>query len=142
MKTKTFSLATLGLFLTACGELPTDTDAHTQGATTMSLAGSEWTPEDMIGDENPPFIQFRAQGQLSGFAGCNNMTGSYEQEEDALRFGPIATTRKMCANGMETETYLLQALNDTVLADISHLKLELINGDGNVLMVLQRRDPD
>lgn len=126
--------------LSACTNAPSG-DIKPEAAT-MSLAGSEWSPEDLMNDTDPPFIQFGSEGRVSGYTGCNQLSGSYTQINSALSFGPLAVTKKMCPDNMGNETLLLQALSDTELANISHLKLDLIDGDNEILMTFLRRDPD
>jgi len=49
------------------------------------------------------------EGKVSGLAACNNYFGSIKDDAEPYRFGPLGSTRKMCAdeavNQMET-TYL------------------------------------
>lgn len=140
MKIKILGLSVLAV-LAGCGETSPSNDTDTP-PTPFSLAGSEWTPDNMVDQPDPPFIQFGAEGKLSGYGGCNRLMGTYTQNGDALHFGPIATTRKMCADVMETEQTILQILDDTRTAKASHLKLTLFDVDGEILVKLQRRDPD
>ena len=57
------------------------------------------------------YLQFREDTQSArGFAGCNDFSGTYEAIEDALSLGPMAATRKLCADVMSTEMQFLAAL--------------------------------
>lgn len=57
------------------------------------------------------YLQFREDTQSArGFAGCNDFSGTYEVIEDALSLGPMAATRKLCADVMSTEMQFLAAL--------------------------------
>jgi heat shock protein HslJ len=42
-------------------------------------------------------MEFNDQGQVSGSAGCNRYTGTYQRSGDLLSFGPVAATRMACA---------------------------------------------
>ena len=46
---------------------------------------------------------FQTGGRVTGFDGCNSITGSYESKADAIRFGQMAGTLMACPNSAETE---------------------------------------
>ncbi|KKO45015.1 hypothetical protein WG68_12820 [Arsukibacterium ikkense] len=46
--------------------------------------------------DNKVFLQFDAEGRVSGYTGCNNLTGGYQLQGPRLSFSPLATTRKAC----------------------------------------------
>lgn len=105
----------------------------------IALAGSEWG----FGDGDKRFIQFGADGRVSGHAGCNRFGGSYSEDGGKLSFGPIAMTRMMCPPpDMERERELTELLQNTRQFEATHRKLTLISGSGQVLATLQRRDFD
>lgn len=61
-------------------------------------------------DQREVHILFRAnEKRLTGFAGCNQMTGSYEAGGDSLSFGLLATTMMACPH-LDEETTFLGAL--------------------------------
>ena len=50
-------------------------------------------------------------GEVTGSAGCNRLTGSYEAPTGTLVFGSIATTRKLCeAKLTDQERQMREAL--------------------------------
>lgn len=58
-----------------------------------------------------PTLEFHLDGgKLYGFAGCNNLSGSYYFIENKIQFGSPATTLKMCMQ-MTGETTFLALLN-------------------------------
>ena len=72
-----------------------------------------------------------ASGSAAGFSGCNRYNGSYSLEDAAadgagLSFGPLASTRRACVEGMELEQRYL-----ATLAQVSGYRL-----DGNRLVLL------
>lgn len=72
-----------------------------QGGVVSTIAGSNVT------------ATFDDNGGLSGFAGCNNYTASYEVTADTIEIGSGVSTRKFCAQPdgvMAQETAYLQAL--------------------------------
>jgi heat shock protein HslJ len=76
---------------------------------------------------------FGEDGSLSGTAGCNNYTTSYQVEGDSISIGPAATTRKFCAEPegtMEQETLYLAALEQAATYRIDGDRLELRDAGG------------
>ena len=66
--------------------------------------------------EVTPFIGFNLdESRIYGNVGCNTINGALMQEDgkpNSLRFDNVATTMMMCPD-METETIVLNALNET-----------------------------
>jgi carbonic anhydrase len=81
--------------------------------------------------EKPSVIQFDAATKVAaGYGGCNSFSGSYELNGTALRFGPIATTRRYCAGAPgDLETKFLQALGQTHTWQIREGRLLLLDGE-------------
>lgn len=80
-----------------------------------TLGGSEWVVEDINGggiiDSSRASLTFSPDGRVAGMASCNNYNASYEAGEGTLTVGPVAATRKMCAEAlMNQETAFLNAL--------------------------------
>ena len=83
-----------------------------------ALGGSSWnlvglsasaTSAKAIGSAS---LSFEAGGSFSGSTGCNSMSGTWMQNDWALTFGAIATTRKLCTGPLGTqETAVLAALH-------------------------------
>jgi heat shock protein HslJ len=68
----------------------------------------------------------------SGFAGCNQFTGSYTLEGKKLNLKNLAATRMFCEKTMEIETSYLQALSETDSYKIEEHVLFLTKGDQQV----------
>ena len=86
---------------------------------------------------------FNDDGQLSGSAGCNNYSASYELNEGNINIGPVAVTRMFCSNPegiMEQETAYLVALENVNSYQIEHDRLKLLNSDGSLLVEYQAVD--
>jgi hypothetical protein len=106
-------------------------------ASLLSLAGSEW---GMGGSEQ--YIQF-SEGRVAGHSGCNRYTGSFTQDGDSLKLGPLASTKMACPpERMEQEQTWFQMLDKVRGFDATHLVLKLKAADGKVIATLQRRDFD
>ncbi|MEZ5708615.1 MAG: META domain-containing protein [Blastomonas sp.] len=51
-----------------------------------------------------------SQGRISGSAGCNRMSGSYQVEENRLKTGPLAMTRMACIGPVAGQENALVAI--------------------------------
>jgi heat shock protein HslJ len=89
-------------------------------------------------------VRFGADGQASGWAGCNHWTASYTLQGPGLTFGPAAATRKMCAEPgvMEQEQRFLGALATVSEARAEGDRLELRTAQGAMALVLYREGSD
>jgi heat shock protein HslJ len=104
------------------------------GDTEDLLTGGDWAIT-AVGPYYPSTdsgltITFDAEGRVSGYGGCNRFTGSYELGE-GIDFGPIAATRRACADREAGEReHMLFTLLDRVIA------FE-IGDDGELLLMAQ-----
>lgn len=83
---------------------------------------------------------FAEDGTLSGSAGCNNYTASYQVDGDQISIGPAASTRKACAEPegiMEQEMAYLLALETANTYRIEGDRLELRTSDGALVASYQ-----
>lgn len=104
-----------------------------------SLAGSEWG----LGNGDDRFVQFGADGKVSGHAGCNRFFTSYVQDGLKLKIAGIATTRKLCGDAvMKQERQWLGLLKRVRTIELTHLKLLLYGAKRTRLATLKRRDFD
>jgi len=86
-------------------------------------------------------MEFAPDGRVSGSAGCNRYTGTYSGSAGALKFGPAATTRKMCAEPegiMDQEQQFLRALETVATVRREGDRAELRTADGALALNLQR----
>lgn len=78
------------------------------------LAGTSWVLEEL--ETGPildavPSVAFGADGTVSGSTGCNTFNGTYRLDGTNLAFGPLATTKRGCADStMLVESAFLVAL--------------------------------
>jgi heat shock protein HslJ len=109
-------------------------------AASERLEGSEWG----VNGEDKPFIQFGANGRVSGSSGCNRFTGAYEMTGDgAIRIGPLASTRMACPEAeMAAESKFITMLDEVRSFERSGKSLSLRSADGKVLLDLAQRDAD
>lgn len=75
---------------------------------------------------------FGEDGEVSGSAGCNNFFGGYTAADGAIEIGPLASTRKLCAEEgvMEQEAAYLAALENATTYEFVGERLELRDADG------------
>jgi len=90
----------------------------------------------------PMEITFASDGTVSGSAGCNRFTSTFEAEGAALRFGPAATTRRLCPGDgvMEQEQAFLRALATVATMRMEGEGLECRTSDDALALMLRRRE--
>jgi heat shock protein HslJ len=90
--------------------------------------------------QREPHLVLRSDGQVTGFAGCNQFTGSYTVDGSTLEFGPLAMTQRACLSGMETEAAFATAMKETVRFRLLAHYLELLDADGRTVARLEARE--
>jgi len=86
------------------------------------------------GEDRELHMILRGDDQVSGYAGCNQFTGSVTVTGDGIAFGPIASTRRMCADAMQQEDAFLQALENARRFAVSGENLAIEDASGEVSM--------
>lgn len=98
-------------------------DMTLSGKYTVTILDKNNIPHDLT-------IEFdEAEKKISGFSGCNSYFGSYSVNNDSLKIGPLASTRKYCeedANNIESK--FLQALEATNTFTVSGKNIQLHKG--------------
>ena len=128
----------LQLVLVDGGDVPVLT--YDPGLTT--LEGTSWTAtgvnngrEAVVSSAATESVTaaFGADGSLSGFAGCNTYTASYETVGgDAIAITDVATTRKACADdAMEVEQQFVAALGNATTYTLAGDTLTLRDAGGS-----------
>lgn len=101
------------------------------------LEGTVWDLVEMngasVGAQGVATLDF-VEGEASGIAFCNRFFGPYEQDDQSLSFGPLATTRMACPN-MEPERDYMAALESVASAEIEDERLILMNAKKNPILV-------
>ena len=85
---------------------PDDAAPSGDSAASAQLAGTDWRLTHVEGDTvvsgpiEAPYIRFTRDDSLrvGGSTGCNSMGGTYEASGSTLRFGPLITTKRACAD--------------------------------------------
>jgi len=110
-----------------------------------SITGTRWVLEKLRGEPTgsgaggqAPHITLQgAEPRVSGFAGCNQISGGYTLDGNQLAFGQMAMTMRACPEGMDLERELAKALEETQSYEISHDLLRLRNEHGTVVAELK-----
>ena len=124
----------LGVLLSA------NTCSHKGNATDAPLsviAGSKWELQTLAGTAvkmpsgvEQPYIELDSTGsRISGFAGCNRMTGGFKLSEDSISFPQLVSTRMYCEATQKEENAFLEALKATRTYRIEDGKLVLLGKD-------------
>ena len=105
----------------------------------VAIQGLDGRPEA----EHQPFIDFRADGQVSGNAGCNRLMGAYVADtlKQTLSLDQLGSTRMMCRD-MKTEDALLAALGKVKAYRSDNGQLVLVDEEGSPLVTLKKSETD
>lgn len=118
---------------------------------TRALEGNVWALESWHNDagEMIPAIagsgvsaEFRAE-QIGGNGGCNGFSGSFERNGNELIIGQLASTLMLCTPeelGTQ-ETAYLGHLQNAATYQISDDRLEISNGEGEVVLTFTILEP-
>ncbi|WP_285425136.1 META domain-containing protein [Pseudomonas sp. efr-133-TYG-103a] len=83
----------------------------------------EWIGERPLIDNSHLTMTLGKDGRAYGNAGCNHWFASYQLDGDAIHFGPVGSTRKLCAPAlMEQEHRFLEAIGKVEHWDVSEVE--------------------
>jgi heat shock protein HslJ len=107
------------------------------------LVGTAWALGDFPGQvlaDVRPTVAFSGDGTVTGSGGCNDFNGTYTVDGSKLTFGPLASTKKACAEAVNTlETAYLTALQATTAYEItSDSKLKLTGPTATLTYAVQQ----
>ncbi len=87
-----------------------------------------------------PIVLSFEKGAVSGDAGCNTFRGAYVVDGKAVKIGPLAATRKACAEDvMKQEREFLAAIDSAVTWAVEGDTLDMHRADGQrALMALRK----
>ncbi len=117
--------------LAACHSAPPG-----DAAPMASPVGVEWTLASLggqpavlgAGGKPATLLLTDISARVSGFAGCNQFSGSYTLSGSTLAFGPLAMTRMACTDGTVLERSYTMALEQTTTFKATAKRLELRKG--------------
>lgn len=92
-------------------------------------------------DTERPRLEIQlAEMRMMGTDGCNGYFASIDYiDEQKIQFGPIASTRKYCAEMVIPDSYS-QKMNAVEIYQIENLKLRLFDEAGHELLLFQKVD--
>lgn len=104
----------------------------------VNLYGQRWRPTTVDGDPIPEgtdmFVTFSEEGEVNGFAGCNNFFGTMEETDGGFDIGPLGATRRACeAEIMGREMDLFAVLDLARNFNASVDALQIVDDQGNVI---------
>jgi hypothetical protein len=129
---------TLSMAATACA---LETPGQPTPFDTASLAGTRWVLAGAAADGEGvrPTLRFADGGRVDGTSGCNNFTGKASMSGPSVRIGPLAGTRRMCADpAMQVESRFLKQLEAARGARMDGATLVLVDEAGASLVRLTR----
>ena len=91
------------------------------------------------------FTVFGDDGRVSGSGGCNQFTGAYTVQGDALAIGPLAATLRACLapEGVgEQETAFFAAMDQVATWSVREGRLRLRSADGALQVELRAPDAE
>ncbi len=106
----------------------------------VQLIGSQWTLASIVSGSTVSSVpgnveatlMLESGGTASGSGGCNAFHGSYQTSGNQLTFGPLASTKKACADDvMSVEGSYLAALQDAATYTIAGNALTIDDASGN-----------
>ena len=103
----------------------------------MTLGGASM--ESPEGAREIHFVLHREGMRVAGFAGCNQMMGSYQLTGAKIGFSEMGGTLMACANGMEQEQKFHQLFPRVAGWKIAGETLQLLDGAGAVLATFESR---
>jgi heat shock protein HslJ len=102
-------------------------------AAPASLTGTRWTGvvDASVDSRATPWLEFLAEGRVSGFTGCNLLNGGWKSEGGQVRLGPLAMTKRGCMGPAgDIERRVLAALNERARVSREGARLVMVGPSG------------
>lgn len=135
-----FMLTIFSMTISGCSSSKDTTKTQKMSTSKTALNGTKWMIQTLNGSRvlipeggKEVFITFSSDGRASGSSGCNTFNGKAEVSGSSMKLGPMATTRMMCPEQMDTERDFLAALNNTASYSISGNTLSIMDAGKKVL---------
>jgi heat shock protein HslJ len=144
-----FTIAAAFAAMVACTQQEPPKPAEPAGSSevTYELSGTRWALM-RLGDKDvkvseggrEAYIALNsADGSVVGYAGCNRISSTHQENGSQLHFGEVIATRMAC-DDMATETALLEAMKSTAGWRISGSQLELLDAQQRSLATFEARN--
>jgi putative lipoprotein len=123
----------VSLVMRLVGAAPTEPGPPLEG-TTWTLARLGGAPVAVAGGQQVPDLTLDApMKRAAGSTGCNRFTGGYRLDGERLTFGALASTRRICPEGMELERRYLAALGRVATCHMASGRLLLRDALGTIV---------
>ncbi len=126
------TLAALVLALSAC--------AASGDGPAAPLLGTTWQ-HGADGPQAAYITLDEKSRRVTGFGGCNRLTGPYTLDGSQLSFHNVASTRRACLNDDGSEDRFMAALAGVRSWRIEGRQLRLLSASGGTLLTLQSGAP-
>jgi len=84
-----------------------------------------------VDSRSTPWLEFLAEGRMSGFTGCNLLNGGWKSEGGQVRIGALAMTKRACLGPAgDIERRVLAALNDQARVNREGARLVMVGPSG------------
>ena len=114
------------------------------GTPNVDLAGRSlmWADGATEECEVPPTLTFGTDGQVSGNASCNYLTGGWTVKGDQIDLSQLGSTRRLCGRAiMKMEDAFLTNLGKTVYVEADGDKVKFLDAERNLVMTLVPEAP-
>ena len=78
--------------------------------------------------------------RMSGYAGCNNFSASFQQNESSVGFTRPISTKMYCEGKMEIEDQLFSLLDSISSVRMSNGQVELYSANNKTLITLRKQE--
>ncbi len=117
---------------------------------TVELENTRWKltrlgdqPVFLGSQQREPHVVLRSEsGSVTGYGGCNRLTGSYSVSGSTIAFSDIATTMMACAEGADTERAFSEALANARSWRMIGEHLDLFDDAGDLVARFEARNLD
>ncbi len=126
--------------LASCSGNGDDNDSVSETADQTELAGTSWSLSLLNGDGllllSIVTAEFDEEGSLSGIAGCNGYSASYEVDGDQIAISTPAITSSTCRERlMNQESAYLETLESIVSFQTRGTTMEMRDSEGRAMLV-------
>jgi heat shock protein HslJ len=126
--------------LASCSGNGGDNDSVSETADQTELAGTSWSLSLLNGDGllllSIVTAEFDEEGSVSGIAGCNGYSASYEVDGDQIDISTPVTTSSSCRERlMNQESAYLETLESIVSFQTRGTTMEMRDSEGRAMLV-------